>query len=232
MPDQGASHPGSGDALAASPPADPDVPGSGRDESPAADGSSVDLAGLVGWLIDRVIWAWRHSLRGIRPVTVLMLAAAALGTGSWAYLVVAEGNGEVVPAVLSILFVGAVLGFPGLLMALLWKRGVEAMAAGERLKQDVRTLVQAPKGTDEAAALAALRKSVEGMGTWRGSRVAAKGLSKLVWEHKGAIWNGKEAAELVRPPGPLTLFVGFGGGTIVMLVAPVIALVAAGFAFT
>ena len=80
--------------------------------------------------------------------------------------------------------------------------------------------------------LDALRKQVEGQGTWKGSRIAAKGLSKLVWEHTGAIWNGKEAAELLRPPGPLTLVVGFLGGAILLLVTPIFLVAALGFAVT
>jgi len=179
-----------------------------------------------------VIWAWRVSLRGIRPFTVLILVAAACGTVAWAHLVITEGNGEVLAAVLSILFVGVLLFAPGVLMGLLWKRGTEAMVAGERLKGDVRLLIEAPKGIDQQRVLEALKKSVEGKGTWRGSRIAAKGLSKLLWEHKGAIWNGKEAAELVRPPGPITLAIGFLGGAILLLVAPAIVLVSAGFALT
>jgi hypothetical protein len=196
------------------------------------DSRTVDLAGLVDWLIDRVIWAWRHSLRGIRPFTVLVLLAAAAATVSWAQLVLTESDQGWLPVLVAVLAVGAVLFAPGVLMALLWRRGNEAMAAGERLKGDVRTLIQAPKGIDEQRVLEALKKSVEGKGTWQGSRIAAKGLSKLVWEHKGAIWNGKEAAELVRPPGPITLAIGFLGGAILLLVAPAIVLVAAGFALT
>jgi hypothetical protein len=210
----------------------PDLPPVADASDVDGDGGTVDLAGLVGWLIDRVIWAWRHSLRGIRPFTVLILAAATAGTLAWTYLVVAEGNGEVVAGIVGVLVVAAVLYAPGLLMALLWKRGVEAMAAGERLKGDVRTLIQAPKGIDEQAVLERLRQEVQGKGTWRGSRIAAKGLSKLVWEHKGAIWNGKEAAELIRPPGPFTLGIGFLGGAILLLVTPAIVLTAIGFAAT
>ena len=194
--------------------------------------TGVDLAGLVGWLIDRVIWAWRHSLRGIRPFTVLILLAATAASLAWTYLVVAEGTDDRLAALVGVLVVAALLYLPGLLMALLGRRGRGAMAAGERLKGDVRVLVQSPKGVDEQAALERLRQEVQGKGTWRGSRVAAKGLSKLVWEHKGAIWNGKEAAELLRPPGPVTLVFGFLGGAILLLVAPAICLVALGFYLT
>jgi hypothetical protein len=195
-------------------------------------GSTVDLVGLVHWLIDRVIWAWRHSLRGIRPFAVLCLVAAFACTGSWASIVLTEGTDSWLGIVAGIVVIGAVLFAPGVLMALLWQRGNDAMAAGERLKGDIATLIQSPKGVNEKAALDALRKQVEGQGTWKGSRIAAKGLSKLVWEHKGAIWNGKEAAELVRPPGPVTLFVGFLGGAILLLVTPIFLLVGLGFAVT
>lgn len=198
----------------------------------AEGGTTVDLVGLVHWLIDRVIWAWRHSLRGVRPFAVLCLLAATAGTLAWGYLVVAEGTDEWLGAVFGIVVIGAILFLPGVLMALLWQRGNEAMAAGERLKVDIATLVQSPQGVNEKAVLDSLRKQVEGKGTWRGSRIAAKGLSKLVWEHKGAIWNGKEAAELLRPPGPLTLAFGFLGGAILLVVTPILVAVAVGFAAT
>jgi len=178
-------------------------------------------------LIDRVIWAWRWGLRFVRPFTVLVVVAAVVGALSWLSIVLTESDG-----VAYLALQGLVLFVPGIVLGLLWKRGKEAMAAGERLKGDISVLIQAPKGVDEAAALEVLKRSVEGKGRWRGGRVAAKGLSKLVWQHKGAIWNGKEAAELIRPPGPFTLIVGGLLGLVVMILAPFLLAAAIGFGVT
>jgi hypothetical protein len=190
-------------------------------------GSTVDLVGLVHWLIDRVIWAWRWGLRIVRPYTVLVLLAAVVGALSFLSIVLTESDGA-----LYLALQGLLLFVPGIILVLLWKRGSEAMAAGERLKGDISVLVQAPKVVDEAAALEKLKRSVEGKGKLAGGRAAAKGLSKLVWEHKGAIWNGKEAAELVRPPGPFTLIFGFLCGLIVLVLAPILLVAAVGLGVT